>query len=335
MSTLRGHGLREHGREYLVLRRALGFKLAENERLLFQFIDYCEQIGARTVIADVAVTWASQSARGSKPAYRGRRLSVVRAFARHLATVDPDCQVPSPLLLRCFRQRQPPHLYSPEQIQALMDTASRLFPTPLRAATYRTLIGLLAATGLRVGEAVRLDREHVDLDTGVLSVIDSKYGKSRQLLLHPTTIAVLREYQWLRDRVAGSIGAPAFFVSTKGRLVVNTVDYVFADIVAAAGIRTSDSGRPPRVHDLRHSFAVATLLHWYRIGADVQARLPTLSTWLGHLSPKSTYWYLQASPELLDLAAQRLENPIPSSSAGALSWPRSHRSSKRSSPTTW
>lgn len=324
--------LRRRAEEYLAIRRALGYKLVENERLLTQFIDHLEQAGAVTITTHAAVAWATRPAR-AKPIYWRRRLSVVRGFARHLSMVDLACEVPPTGLLPCFANRVAPHLYSSEEILALMQAADRAFRQPLRAATYRVLIGLLTVTGLRTGEAVRLNRDHLDLDAGILSVVDSKYGKSRQVLLHASTVTALRDYADLRDRVAGLVGAPAFFVSRRGRLLVNTVDYTFAELVKAAGIPTAPGGRSPRLHDLRHTFAVTTLLQWYRAGLDVQARLPALSTWLGHISPASTYWYLQAAPELLALAAERLDHPVPSTPAGALSWPRLRPSWRRSSPT--
>jgi integrase len=325
--------LHRRAERYLAVRRALGYKLVENEKLLTQFLDFLEHTGATRITTDTAVAWAKQPA-DAKPNWWRRRLSVVRGFARHLNALDPTHEVPPTGLLRCFPNRPSPHLYSDEEIRALMRAADTMSRHPLRSATYRTLIGLLAVTGLRAGEAVRLDVDHVDLDTGVLTILDSKYGKSRQVLLHTSTVAALRDYARLRDQRASAVGAPAFFVSTRGRLVVNTIDYTFAQIVKAAGIITAPGEPGPRPHDFRHSFAVSTLLEWYRAGADVQARLPLLSTWLGHLAPRSTYWYLQAAPELLALAAERLEHPVPTTAQGALSWPRSRRSSKRSSPTT-
>lgn len=290
------------------MRRALGYKLVDFEHLLMQFIADLEQSAASTVTIDAAVAWARQPVT-AQPDWWRRRLSVARAFARHLHTLDPTAEVPPAGLLRCFRKRTPPHLYAGEEVQALLQAASQ-FPHPLRAATYRTLIGLLAVTGLRVEEAVALDRDDVDLDHGVLTVVAGKFGKSRQVLLHATAVAALRDYTRVRHETAGDTGAPAFFVSSRGRLLVNTVDYTFADLVKTAGIHVRPGARSPRLHDFRHSFAVATLLDWYRDGVDVQARLPLLSTWLGHVSPTSTYWYLQAAPELLALAADRLEHPI-------------------------
>jgi integrase/recombinase XerD len=191
-----------------------------------------------------------------------------------------------------------------------VEAAGTLTPE-LRALTWQTFIGLLAVTGLRVSEVCRLDRTDVDLHTGVLVVADSKFGKSRQVWLHPTSMAALRDYERHRDQHCPQPRAPSFLVSTRGtRLDAGNVQSVFADLLATAGISPVPGRRRPRLHDLRHSFAVATLLDCYRDGGDVQARLPLLSTWLGHVDPKSTYWYLQAVPELLSLAAGRLERAL-------------------------
>jgi integrase/recombinase XerD len=286
-------GLRQHADDYVAMRRALGFKLVDFERVLMRFIAYLEDSGASTVTIDAAVAWARQPA-GANPNWWRYRLSVVRSFARHLHALEPATEVPPAGLLRCFRRRTPPHLYSDEEIKALL-AAAAAFPQPLRAATYRTLIGLLAVTGLRAGEVVRLDRTDVDLAGGVITVRDTKFGKSRQVLLHPTAAVAMRDYARTRDDTVGLVGAPAFFVSTRGRLLVNTIDYTFADLVEKARIRVQAGARSPRLHDFRHSFAVSTLLDWYRAGVDVQERLPLLSTWLGHVSPASTYWYYSDS----------------------------------------
>src|SRR5438552_13936381 len=252
-------GLRHQAAEYVALRRALGFKLVDTERLLMQVITHLEQIGATRITTEVAVAWARESVR-AKPLYLRRRLGVVRQFARHLHTLDPATEVPPAGLLRCFPNRMPPHLYSTAEIDALQHAVGVLFRQPLRVATYRVLIGLLVVTGMRTGEVVRLVRHHVDLDAGILTIVEAKYGKSRQVLLHSSTVAALGEYATLRDRPAGTATTAAFFVSTRGRLLVNTIDYTFADIREAAGIRVPPGVRQPRVHDFRHSFAVAAMV---------------------------------------------------------------------------
>jgi integrase/recombinase XerD len=304
--------LRQAAEEYLVMRRALGFKLDTQGRQLLSFIEFCEARGAGHITTGLALAWATQTSRGSSDeVYYSRRLMVVRIFARHLAALDPATEVPPEDMLPHHYRRIAPYLYSPAEITALMAAAGRLAP-PLRAATWQTLIGLLAVTGMRQSEARHLDRDHVDLDAGVLTIADSKFGKSRQLFLHPTAVAALRRYQRRRDRWYPGPAAPSFFISTRGtRLNEHTITHAFAALLNDAGITAPPGRRRPRIHDFRHSFTVASLLDFYRDGGDVAARLPLLSTWLGHVDPKSTYWYLQAVPELLALAAGRLEQAFP------------------------
>ncbi len=301
-------GLRVRAEQYLAMRRALGFKLTTQGRLLLGFVGYLEQQGATRITTQAALAWATATPHSADQVWWSRRLMVVRSFARHLQALDPATEVPPDDVLLHHYRRQVPHLYSPQELTGLLRAADRLAPT-LRALTWRTLISLLAATGLRVGEACGLDRDDVDLQSGVLTVTDSKFGKSRQVPVHTTTIQGLRGYQQRRDELQPAPGTPGFFVSTRGtRLDAHNLSHTFAGLLAAAGIRGAPSRRRPRIHDLRHSFATATLLDWYRDGVDVQARLPLLSTYLGHADPKSTYWYLTGSPELLALAAGRLEH---------------------------
>lgn len=298
--------LAQTAEEYLAMRRSLGYKLDQQGKLLLEFVGYLHDIGADTITTEAALAWATQPG-GANPIWWQRRLSVARCFARHLKTLDPACQVPPTDLLAVRYQQRTPHLYSQTEIEALVHAAG-LLAAPLQAATYQALIGLLAVSGLRVGEAVGLDRGEVDLNAELLSVVNGKFGKSRQVPLHPSTAAMLRGYSARRDRLCPTPTTRAFFVSTTGtRLLVGGVDRVFTQLLALAGIPAPPGRRRPRVHDLRHSFAVATLLDWYREGVDVAARLPVLSTFLGHVAPASTWWYLHAAPELLALAAQRLE----------------------------
>jgi integrase/recombinase XerD len=300
--------LRAAAGEYLAMRRALGFKLETQGRHLMSFVRFCEERGADRVTADLAVEWATRTSRGSgDEVYQARRLDVARIFARHLQALDPATEVPPGDVLSRRQGRIPPYLYSPEEIAALMNAAGDLAP-PIRAATWRTLIGLLAVTGMRQGEACRLERDDVDLEAGTLVIRDSKFGKSRQVFLHPTAVAALRAYERARDRMFPGPAAGTFLVNSRGRpLDGPNLPKTFATLVTAAGIQAPPGQRAPRLHDLRHTFTVATMLDWYRDGGNVQARLPLLSTWLGHVDPKSTYWYLQAIPGLLALAAGRLE----------------------------
>jgi integrase/recombinase XerD len=300
--------LRARAEEYLTMRRALGFKLTTQGRHLMSFVRFCEERSAGHVTVSLAVEWATQVTRGSgNEVYQARRLDVVRIFARHLQTLDPATEVPPDDVLARRYLRIQPYLYSRQEIAALMIAADALRPA-LRAATWRALIGLLAVTGMRQGEACRLLRDDTGLETGTLVIRDSKFGKSRLVFLHPTAVAALRSYERARDQAFPEPEAATFLVNSRGRpLDGHNLPHTFAPLVAAAGIQVPPGQRAPRLHDLRHVFTVATLLDWYRDGGDVQARLPLLSTWLGHVDPKSTYWYLQAVPELLALAASRLE----------------------------
>lgn len=299
--------LRARAEEYLAMRRVLGFGLATQGRHLMSFVAFCEERGADRVTADLAIEWATRTTRGSgSEVYQARRLDVVRIFARHLQPLDPATEVPPDDVLARRYLRIPPYLYSPAEITAIMDAAGGLAPA-LRAATWRTLIGLLAVTGMRQGEACRLLRDDADPEAGTLVIRDSKFGKSRLVFLHPTAAAALRAYEQARDQAFPEPEAATFFVNSRGGpLDGHNIQHTFAVLIAAAGIQAPAGQRAPRLHDLRHVFTVETMLDWYRDGGDVQARLPLLSTWLGHVDPKSTYWYLQAVPELLALAAGRL-----------------------------
>jgi integrase len=292
--------------DYLQLRRALGFKLEKLDRLLSGFVAFAEAEGASHITTGVAVAWATQPA-GADPSWHATRLSAVRLFARHLQAMDPRTEIPPAGLLPGRSRRAEPYLYSPAQIAALM-TAAGAITAPLKAATYQTLIGLLTVTGMRVGEAISLDRCDADLGGGLITVRQGKFGKSRQLPLHPSAVTALDDYARLRDRHCARPQTQAFFVSLTGtRLIYKNVHYRYRQLTQTAGLEPRSARCRPRIHDLRHSFAVATLISWYQDGGDTAARLPLLSTYLGHIDPGDTYWYLQAAPELLTLAAARLQ----------------------------
>lgn len=300
--------LHQRVEDYLTLRRALGFKLEDHGRLLPDFVDYLDRADLSTVTIEAAVAWAVQP-QGCQRYRWKQRLSVVRGFARHLQALDPSAQVPPADLLAYRRRRPTPYLFSEAEITGLLAAAGAL-RSPLRAATHRTLFGLIAATGMRCGEALGLDRDDVDLDAARLTIRRTKFNKSRRLAVHPSTVVALRDHARQRDQLCPRPGQPSFFVSTVGtRLAARRVRAVFADLVQRAGLQPRLGSRRPRIHDLRHSFAVATLRDWHRDGSDVAARMPLLSAYLGHVSPASTYWYLQAAPNLLALAAERLERP--------------------------
>lgn len=307
--------LREGLADYLALRRALGYRLARPEKLLGQFLDHLERAGESRITVAVALDWARLSANGGSN-WWAYRLSAVRGFATYLHALDPAHEVPAAELLPHHPLRASPYLYSDTDIAALIAATSSL-RTPMRRATFATLIGLLAVTGIRVGEAIALNSGDVDLASGRLVVRHGKFGKTRELALHPSTVEALRRYLRLRNRLAPATGTSALFVSTAGtRLIYCNVHNAFHRLVRLAGLTPRSGSCRPRIHDLRHSFAVAAMLDAYAAGQDGQTRLTLLSTWLGHVHPASTYWYLSASPELMAMAGQRLEAHLAAQSAG-------------------
>jgi integrase len=291
---------------YLHIRRALGHKLVEAGRLLDEFVRYLEARELTTISVQAAVDWASAPA-GANPTQIAKRLSVARGFACYLATFDPATEIPPRHLMHVGVVRRTPFAFTGEQVEALITVAGRLRP-PLRAASISTLIGLMAATGIRTCEARSLDRGDFDA-AGWLLIRHSKYGKTRRIPLHPSTIAALSEYAALRDRLCRSPVHEAFLITATGRRL-HDLGNTFRPLLAEAGIAALPGRRPPRLHDLRHGFAVATLRDWHAAGLDVQRQLPALSTYLGHVNPAHTYWYLQAVPELMTVLADRLETAL-------------------------
>lgn len=301
--------LAERLADYLALRRAMGFQLEAQGRLLPQFVAYLDDLGAETVTIEAALAWAVNPL-ATQPARVRERLSMVRAFARYLQAFDATAQVPPTNLVAAQRRRPVPYLFTEAEIAALLAAAATL-RSPLRAATYHAVIGLLAATGMRGCEARDLDRDDVDLDTGLLTIRQTKFNKSRQLPLHASTVAVLRDYTHVRQLLCPQPKTPAFFVSKAAtRLVRNGMSTTFRELADDVGLAAHAGSGPPRLHAFRHTFAVTTLLAWYRDGENVAARMPLLSAYLGHANPASTYWYLQAAPELLAAAAARLDQPL-------------------------
>lgn len=292
--------------DYLQLRRSLGHKMAEAAYLLPDFVAFMHERGEETVTTAAALAWMKAAEPDVVTTLSPRRITAVRGFARYLSGIDPATEIP-PLGLVPYRQRwRPPFLFSDTDISAVTAEASRL-AQPLRAATYRTLIGLLSCTGLRIGEAIKLDGDDIDWAEGVVLIRETKFGKSRLVPLHETTTAALREYATLRDQISPKPKDPAFFISLAARrLIYAVVAETFRTLITAAGVGIGAPVRP-RLHDLRHTFAIRALLHWYRTEDNVQARIPSLSTYMGHREPAHTYWYLSAAPELLALAAARRE----------------------------
>lgn len=299
--------MRARVEEYLAMRRRLGYRLAGDGRLLLAFADRLEEAGQATVTVSTALSWATEP-QDASPATWARRLAVVRVFARHLHALDPDSQIPPPGLLSARPHRPTPYIYTDQEVAALVH-ATGTIAAPMHSATCRAVISLIAASGLRLGEALGLDHTDVNLERGMLSVM-GKNQQTRMVALHPTTTAMLADYAARRDRLCPVTTSDGFFRTTTGRRPLQRgLQETFVKLLVLADIQTPPGRRRPRIHDLRHTFAVNTLIGWYRSGADVAACLPVLSTYLGHCGPEATYWYLQATPQLLALAAQRLEHP--------------------------
>lgn len=291
--------------DYLALRRGLGFKLEAHGRMLPQFARFLEQRQASVITTSLALEWATQPP--GSTVWWHQRLAIVAGFARYLHGSDARHEVPPSDLLPAKFRRAIPYLYSDAEIAALM-AAARGIRSPLKAATYETLIGLLAVTGMRIGEAVALDRGDVELGEGRLTVRHGKNGRSREVALHPSTVAALDTYARVRDELCPHPKDPSFLLTTTGvRMNTGTIWHEYDRLRHATGLDRETLGRQARIHDIRHSFVLRTLLGWYRDEVDIEAQMPLLSTFLGHLHPSDTYWYMEGAPELLALAAERLE----------------------------
>ncbi len=297
----------QHVEDYLRLRRTFGYKLHDHARLLRHFASRLDMTGDEFVTIEVAFGWALEPQVPPGSVVPFMRLLVVRGFARYLAGIDPRTEIPPTGLIRSPRRRRPPFIYSDDEVLALMCQARTGIRQALCAATYETLIGLLAATGMRSGEAINLDRTDVDWSEQVLLVRRSKFGKSRYVPVDPSTVDALERYAHVRDQLCPNPLDVSFFVSLRRtRLYPAAVHTTFRRICRTAGVG-ADAAYPPRLHDLRHTKAVKTLIGWYRDGVDVQSRLPALATYLGHRDPSYTYYYLSAAPELLACAAGLLD----------------------------
>jgi integrase/recombinase XerD len=305
--------LGEAVKEYLQLRRNLGFRLRVPGRLLHSFAAFAEREKATHLTAGLALRWAQQPA-DAKPTTWAVRLQTVRRFAIWLSASDRRTEVPPAGLLPYRYERKRPYVYSDAEIASLVRTAGQLpSPAGLKGRTFATIFGLLAVTGMRISEVLALDREDVDLEEGVLRIRRSKFGKSRLVAVHESTRQILADYARERDRVVPRPAGTAFFLSERGSRVTEwNSRYTFAKVSRQVGLRSATKdcrhGHGPRLHDMRHRFAACTLLNWYRAGVDVEREIPKLATYLGHVHVNETYWYLEAVPELLELATRRLES---------------------------
>ena len=300
--------LRKAVQDYVALRRALGFKLEKVEVGLLDFVSFLERQGTSHITTERALQWATQPSH-VQPFIWAQRLSFVRSFARHWSATDPRTEVPPWGLLPYRPLRARPYLYSDEEIRRLLEAAKSLASRhPLRPWTYYCLFGTLVVTGLRLGEVLKLRTGDTDWSEGVLTIRDTKFGKSRLVPLHPSTCKVLAAYAKRRDSLFGARAEAYFFVNQNGnRLDKGEVYRTFYALSRQIGLRAPSASHGPRLHDFRHRLAIQTLVQWYRSGQDVERLLPVLSTYLGHAHVTDTYWYLSACPELMGLARERME----------------------------
>jgi integrase len=301
--------LRQAVHEYLNLRRSLGYKLYKAGKLLLAFVKFMEKHRASYITTRLALAWAQQPST-VQPVVWAQRLGVVRIFARHRSATDPRTQIPPEGLLRYHPKRAQPYLYSTKEIQGLLRAALALPARGgLRPWTYHCLFGLLTVTGLRLGEALNLELQDVDLQAGVLTIRNAKFGKTRLIPIHPSTRRVLADYLARRNRrwVKHPVSSYVFLSNWGNQLDRGEIHRTFYALSRKIGLRGPSDRHGPRLHDMRHRFATMTLLRWYRSGKDVERKLPYLSAYLGHVHVSDTYWYLSAWPELMREAMSRLE----------------------------
>jgi integrase/recombinase XerD len=302
------NALANHLNSYLQLRRQLGFKLINAELFLCNFVRFVQQQHASFITTKLALQWATQP-ENIRPRQRAVRLGIVRRFAQYVSTLDPRTEVPPPKLLQIRYRRPAPYLYRDEEVLKLIESAGQIDESnALKCATYTTLFGLLTVTGMRVGEAIALERADVDLGQSLLTLRQTKGNKSRLIPLHPSTGRALQRYAAIRDQQCPRPTSSHFFISENGTFLrYSTVNRWFLVVSRRIGLRKPGAPHGARLHDLRHRFAIQTMLKWYRTDADVEAHLPELATYLGHGHVADTYWYLSAAPELLRLATVRCQ----------------------------
>ena len=294
--------------DYLAMRRALGFKLRTEGIGLTAFVSYVEAAAIHHLPNDLSLSWA-RLPELVQSVQQARRLGFVRGFARYCSAIDARTQVPPPDLIPATRVRRPPHFFSDTDIEQLLHATLALPPVDgLRRWTFHCLFGLLSVSGLRIGEAMALTFEDVDLQDAILTIRSTKFGKSRLVPMHSSTVAVLAEYMRRRQALHSARPADRLFINERGAPLSHdqSID-TFQRLLEKIGVTPQRNGRRPHLHDLRHRFAMKTIVQWYRQGQDAERQLPVLSAYLGHTEPRDTYWYLSACPELMGLARERLE----------------------------
>jgi integrase len=303
--------------QFLVERRRLGFSTRNDAYVLRSFARHVHAVGYRGALTvELMADWSRRDTHGSNdPMTWARRLKKLRTFLRWLQQFEPRTEVPDDSIFGRLPERQAPHIFSEAEIVDLLAAARQLGPAPgLRGTVYETLFGLIASTGLRIGEALSLRNADVDLKDGMLTIRRTKFGKSRQVPMHPSALGALRRYRWLRDLAEGPPAEDGpFFIGTRGQrrgfpLGDRQVHRVFRDLHRQLGWANRGAHHAPRIHDLRHSFVVRRIVQWHAQGVDIDQAMLSLSTYVGHAMVTNTYWYLSAVPELMTLAAGRFES---------------------------
>ena len=292
--------------DYLAMRRGLGFQLKSAGTALLSFIEYMEKCDAPYITNELALSWVTQS-KNVKANHLTNRLGFVRGFAKYCRAIDQCSQIPPSELLPSRKERTSPYLFSDADLGQLLQRSLEQDGSAVATnSTIHCILSLLSVTGLRISEALRLDVSDFDATEGILHIQDSKFGKSRLLPLHPSGINLLAQYLLSRPNTSDTFGSIPMFCSTNGkRMLYDTIYRKFRRL--SSDFPDQPGRRRPRLHDLRHRFVVKTLLNWYRTGADVQQLLPVLSTYMGHVEVRDTYWYISACPELMEAAKQRLD----------------------------
>ncbi len=306
----------QYVQQYLAQRKRLGTGLSPSAvQVLCTFAAFADECGAQTVTTNLFMNWKQHY--GSASDYTWScRLSHIRTFARWLQSIEPQTQVPPKGLIPTNKQRPQPYIYTDQQIMQIVKEAAHLdSKSGLRGACYATLFGLIAVTGLRISEALRLDDCNVDTETGILQIRGAKNADERLIAVTACSAKQLADYRKVRDRLLNNCDNPAFFIGeTRRRITVYRAEYNFSVVGQRIGLREPQTngrkGCGPRIHDLRHTFATKTLIKWYSAGLDPDREMYKLSTWLGHKDPKDTYWYLEAVPELLQLALARSQRSL-------------------------
>lgn len=314
MSTISLHRRVE---DYLIERHRLGFSGRTHAYALRSFAKHVQAAHYRgPLTVEVMADWARRDSHDSTDLLTwARRLKLLRTFLRWLQQFEPHTEVPDDAIFGSLPERLAPHIYSEQEIVDLLAAARRLGPVQgLRCVVYETLFGLIASTGMRISEALALRNEDVDLKYGMLTIHQTKFGKSRQVPLHPSTVTALSRYLWMRNLVWNvEQDETPLFIATRGRRLGRPMDShqvnrVFATLREQLGWRNRGAHHAPRIHDLRHTFVVRRILLWMAQGVDIDQAMLSLSTYVGHAHVTNTYWYLSAVPELMALAAGRFES---------------------------